>query len=267
MARVLLLLVLLIPLATACATGPPSADTSSTTHDPWVGLATPRTPPVSGAPRIALGEIVVTDAWGATTPVTPSVGLQELVVAGMLRRGDVQVVDRCRFNALAELERQGLPRPAGAPALGVTPGAEFLLLRSTRALGDSTFLELRLVNPSSGETRAAWRATAARVADPPALARAAVATLLEALMRLERLPSWEDPIPEAAPSRYVPSGIPDAAWRAFLTGIAAEDRYDWEGARGAYQRALRLAGPSFLEAEAALARAARMRAGGTLGAG
>jgi hypothetical protein len=50
-----------------------------------------------------------------------------------------------------------------------------------------------------------------------------------------------------------------------MAGLEAEERWDWEGARRGYQAAL-AAAPGFLEAEAALARAARLRNGGTLGA-
>jgi hypothetical protein len=53
---------------------------------------------------------------------------------------------------------------------------------------------------------------------------------------------------------------------AFARGVAAEDVFDWEAARRAYQRARQLGGQGFFEPDVALARVARLRAGGTLGA-
>ena len=268
MARVkpLPFLLLLVPALAACAGRPAGGPAAPSPADPWAGLATPRTSPLPGAPRISIGEISAPPSWAGATG-RASLGLQELVAAGMLRRADVQYVERRRFDALAQLERRGLPRPEGAPPLGTTPGAELVLLGSALALADSTWLDLRLVDPGSSETRAAWRLAAPASSDPPGLARAVTGSLLAALARIRDLPGWEDPLPGAALPAYSPSGIPDAAWRAFLAGVSAEDRYDWDGARSSYQRALQLGGPHFFEAEAALARAARLRAGGTLGAG
>ena len=260
---------LLIPLLatlSGCAAAAPAA-APRTSEDGWSRLATPRIRPLAGAPRIAVGEINLTSAgWGAATPVPPSLAVQELVAAGLLRRADVHFVERRRFAAAAERERRGLPAPPGAPPLGTTPGAELVLMGSSLALGDSAYLDLRLVDPETGETRAAWRIAAAGTADPPSLARLVTGSLLANLARLERLPRWEDPVAGAAPMRFTASGVPEAGWRAFLAGVSAEDRYDWNAARAAYERALRAAGSAFFEAEAALARAARLRAGGTLGA-
>jgi hypothetical protein len=48
--------------------------------------------------------------------------------------------------------------------------------------------------------------------------------------------------------------------------VEAEDWFDWEAARRAYQGAMEIAGTAFFEPDVALARLARLRAGGTLGA-
>jgi hypothetical protein len=87
--------------------------------------------------------------------------------------------------------------------------------------------------------------------------------ILALLGDLGRLPAWDDPVAEASPDAYVASGVPPAALADFLSGLAAEERWRWEGARVAYRSAARAGG--FFEAEAALARTARLRLGGTLG--
>ena len=61
------------------------------------------------------------------------------------------------------------------------------------------------------------------------------------------------------------SEVLDPALQSFLRGLAAEESWDWEGARRGYQAAA--SDPGFFEAPAALARAARLRLGGTLGEG
>ena len=62
---------------------------------------------------------------------------------------------------------------------------------------------------------------------------------------------------------YQPSEISIQDVERFLRGLAAEELWNWEGARRSYEAAT--ASPGFLEAEAALARTARLRTGGTLG--
>ena len=250
----------------ACAGGPPGPAAAGAA-DPWEGLARPRPDPLAGAPRIAVSDFALPeDAWELSAPLPPSVGLTELVAAGLLRRPDVRFVERRRFLAASERERRGLPIPAGAPPLGTSAGAELVLGGTWLVLGDSAFLSLRLFEPGGGRVRAGWRVAAPRVADPVSLARQVTGSLLEALDDLGLRPPWEDPLPGAAPARFTPSGVPLAAAEAFLRGIVAEDRYDWEAARAAYRHALNLGGGAFFEADAALARAARLRAGGTLGA-
>jgi len=231
----------------------------------WDALERPRPAALEGAVRVGVSEIVVlTDAWSGSERVSPNLGLQELVAAGLLRRRDVRYVERRRFAAAVERERQGLPRPAGAPPAGNSVGAEMLLTGTWAATGDSATLALRLVNAESGDLVDAWRTGTPRDADPTSVARRIVGSLLERLDELNRLPGWSDPVTGGAPAVWTDSGIPVGAAMAFFRGLAAEERWEWEAARRAYQQALEVA-PGFFEAEAALARTARLRAGGALG--
>jgi hypothetical protein len=101
--------------------------------------------------------------------------------------------------------------------------------------------------------------------DPTSLARRVTGTLVAVLDSLNARPAWNDPLADAAPRAWRASGVPIAAVQSFLRGVQAEDAYDWEGARRAYQRARELGGAGFFEADVALARVARLHAGGTLG--
>lgn len=134
---------------------------------------------------------------------------------------------------------------------------------------DSAYLDLRLADAQTGRVISSWRTATPRSADPTALARTAVGGLLAELDEAGRKPAWSDPLESSdfpvAPEAYEDTEIGPAATAAFLRGLAAEDRYDWESARIAYRRALQEADGSFFEAEEALARTARLRAGGTLG--
>ena len=152
--------------------------------------------------------------------------------------------------------------------MGVSPGVDFILSGSWAPLGsDSAYLDFRLLRSETSEVAATFRRAVPAGADPTALARSVTAGLLETLASLGSLPSWQDPIRDAAPTPYAESGVPLGAVAAFFRGVAAEDRYDWEGARRAYQAARDAGGSVFFEAEVALARIARLRAGGSLGAG
>ena len=263
-------LVVLIPLLLGgCAGGSgPGTDASPAPvdEDVWAALLEPRPEPMQGAPRLTVGEISLAEAspWGADAAVPAALGVRELVSAGLLRRRDVHFVERRRFAAAAERERRGLPRPEGAPPVGVSPGAEFVLTGSWVApMGPGT-LELRLVDTETGESVDGWRVALSEEPDPAALARVAVGSALARLDSLAGLPAWDDPIPAAALESPQATGVPAAAFEAFLEGVAAEDRYDWESARRAYQRAARLGGEAFFEPDVALARVARLRAGGSL---
>ncbi len=202
--------------------------------------------------------------------VSPSVGLQELVSVGLLRRRDVHFVERRRFAAAADRERRGEARPEGAPPIGRSPGADLILTGSWFAQGaDSAVLELRLTGAETGEVVRSWRTATPADADLPSLARTATGGLLRALGAMGRLPEWDDPLAgtgvEPAPPAYRSAGIPTPAVGAYLRGVRAVDGYQWEAARRAFQRALEIAGEGFFEADVALARAARLRAGETLG--
>jgi len=184
------------------------------------------------------------------------------VIAGLLRRRDLELVERRRFNAAVDAERAGTPRPAGAPPAGVSRGAEMLATIVWLELGAQASLEVRLTRPQTGAVAAGRRRMIPADADPVGAARAIVSTILEALDELSRRPAWDDPVPASAPAEYRPSGVSPAAVGRFLQGLAAEERWNWEGARRSYEAA---AGAGFFEAEAALARTARLRNGGTLG--
>jgi hypothetical protein len=132
---------------------------------------------------------------------------------------------------------------------------------------DSAFVDLRLSDAQSGAVVATWRGATAPDADPVAVARRVVAGALSALDDLGARPAWQDPEAAAAPAGYRASGVNAAAVASFFQGLAAEEEWSWEAARAGYQDALSAGGPSFVEAAAALARTARLRAGGTLGAG
>jgi hypothetical protein len=212
--------------------------------------------------------LLLGDPWKLDSPMPVSLGIQEMVSSGLLRRRDVIFVERRRFFAASEKERLGQSRPRGAPPVGVSPGAELILAGSwSPASRDSAYLDFRLTEAETGEVVETFRRATPLDCDPTALARTITAGLLESLHGLGRLPTWTDPFPQGAPEAFRPSGIPDGAVQAFFAGVAAEDRYNWEEARAAYQSALDQGGQGFVEAGTALARTARLRAGGSLGAG
>ena len=273
--RVFALLVALLAAlpAWACAGGgssaPPTPAAPDTPESVWESLYQPRPEPLQGAVGVSVSEILLLgDPWALQAPVSTSIGIQELVGAELLRRRDVNYVERRRFAAAAERERRGEPRPRGAPPVGISPGVDFLLMGSWAPSGaESAALDFRLTDPQSGEVVATFRRSVPLDADPTSVSRAITAGLLETLEELGRLPAWSDPFPEAAPAGYADTGVPLTAVEAFFRGVSAEDRYDWEGARRAYQEAMALGGGGFFEPEVALARVARLRAGGSLGVG
>lgn len=247
----------------------PAASGARTPEAVWDGLYQPRPEPLTGAPRVTVSEILLlNDPWQMATPIPTALGIQEILSADLLRRRDVQFVERRRFSQAAERERRGQAQPRGAPPVGTSPGAELALSGSWAAMGqDSAYLDVRMVNQETGQVAASFRRATPADADPVALARQITSGLLATLADMDRLPEWRDPEAGAAPGTYRPSGIPMSAVAAFFRGVAAEDDYQWEGAREAYQEALDQSGGSFLEARVALARVARLRAGGSLGAG
>jgi hypothetical protein len=218
-----------------------------------------------GAVRVSVAEVQLTGEveWAAGTPVPPALAVEELVAAGLLRRGDVRFVERRRVAAAAAAERAGVARPRNAPAAGVSPGAELVATATVVSLpGARGSIELRLADARTGAVRATSREPLTEAAGPVPLARSIVRGLLAALEDLDRLPPWEDP---SATADGISDGdhVSEEALRNFLRGLAAEESWDWEAARVGYQAAARDSG--FHEASAALARTARLRLGGTLG--
>ena len=259
-------------LLAGCAGGPPTEGGSGPppawSDAEWRTLAAPRPTPLPGAARLSLAEVELLGdpAWPALGSVPPRLGLTELVMAGLLRRPDLQVVERRRFAAAAEAERAGSPRPPGAPRAGVSPASELTATVAWVPLGGGGgTLEVRLAETATGRVAATRRVAVPPDPEPVALARLVVGSLLAALDELGRRPAWSDPLPDAAPAEYAPTGVSPATLAAFASGLAAEERWRWEEARVGYQAAARTAG--FFEAEAALARTARLRLGGTLGEG
>jgi hypothetical protein len=252
---------------TARTPSPATVAPSPAPEAEWQALATPRPAPLPGAPRIALAMVEVNAPTGSLAPLaTPGLGLSELVTAGLLRRQDVSFVERRRFAVAAEAERQGRPRAPGAPPAGVSSGADLILGATWSSLGSVARLDVTLVDAATGAVVGKRALTTPGTADPTAVARSVVGSALAVLDDLGRRPAWNDPEPGLAPASYRPSGVPAAAVDAFMRGLAAEDLWKWDAARVGYQAALEAGGAGFPEARVALARAARLRLGGTLGA-
>lgn len=251
--------------AAACGGGGVRGSPSATDAE-WQALASPRPSSLPGAARLSLADVqlAASPPWPAAAPVPPALGLSELITTGLLRRSDVHLVERRRFAAAAQAERSGTTRPAGAPAVGVSPGAQVLATLVWIPLGgERASWEVRLTDTETGTVVGSDRVAVPADGDPVGLARAAVGAILGVLDRLGRLPAWDDPVPSAAPRAYAPSDVSSEALTSFLQGLAAEEAWRWEFARVGYQAARRSAG--FFEATVALARTARLRTGGTLG--
>jgi hypothetical protein len=253
-------------LSASCSGGGAARGSGTASEAEWQSLALPRPSPLPGAVRLSLAEMQLLAAppWPAAAAVPPALGLSELVSADLLRRADVQFVERRRFAAVVDAERDRVRRRPGAPAAGVSSGAELLatVVWVPLSAGQAS-LEVRLTETATGVVAGTNRLALPADADPVSLARATVAAILAGLERMGRLPAWDDPDPSEAPRSYLPSGVPPEALIDFLRGLAAEEQWSWEPARSAYQAAQRRVG--FIEAGAALARTARLRAGGTLG--
>lgn len=246
----------------ACGGGTSMAGSDVATEAAWRALREPRPDPLAGAPRVTLGEVQLAGAfpWDAPRTVNASLGLSELVVAGLLRRRDVLFVERRRFAAAAEAERLGARR-SGQPPAGVSQSAEFSAQVVWTPLGPAgSSLDVRIVRLQSGTVEGATRVQVADETDPVAVARTIVSGITAALDEMGRLPRWDDPL--AGANVRGASGVSHRALTDFLRGLAAEEVWRWEEARRGYQAAA--AEPGFHEARTVLARAARLRLGGTL---
>jgi hypothetical protein len=197
-------------------------------------------------------------SWRHEGTIDPTLAIAELAVAGLLQRQDVHFVERRRFSAAAADERAGLPRPASRPPVGVSIGAEFSAAAVYIPItADLASVEVRLTGLGTGDVAGTTRVQIPAPAGPVELGRAMVTGILEVLDELDRRPSWDDPRANVRDSNRV---APEAVAN-FLRGLAYEESWRWENARAAYQAAI---GVDFPEAEAALARTARLRLGGTL---
>jgi hypothetical protein len=225
---------------------------------------------VDGAARIAIGgiEILGQPAWPAdalaANGVRADLALAELVAAGLIRRADVRFVERRRFAAAVAAEESGLPRAAGAPPAGSSQGAEIFASAVWIQLPTGgAAIEVRLTESVRGAVLGTRRTTIPAEADLVSTARVTVGAIMAVLGELGRRPAWADPVANAAPEQFAPAGVSAGAVSSFLAGLAAEESWRWEPARVSYLAAAASAG--FFEAEAALARTARLRLGGTLG--
>jgi hypothetical protein len=231
------------------------------TEAEWRALRTSRPSPLEGAARLAVGDIELlgTLEW-PSGGVSTSLGLAELVVTGLLRRRDVDFVERRRFERASAVERSG-SRPPGHPPAGVSPSAEFIVhaVWVGRSASESA-IDVRLVRLATGEVGGATRTILPRSVDAVTLARGVVAGALEVLSDLDRRPEWEDPM--ASANDRPSAGVSPEALGRFVRGLAAEELFRWEEARRGYQAAAE--DSSFYEATSALARTARLRLGGTI---
>ena len=106
-------------------TASPTPAMPETPENVWESLHQPRPEPLQGAAAVSVSEILLLgDPWELHAPIPTSIGIQELVGAELLRRRDVNYVERRRFAAAAERERRGERRPPGAPPSRAGPGSE-----------------------------------------------------------------------------------------------------------------------------------------------
>lgn len=250
-------------VATACggsAVG--GGGSGAATEAEWRALREARPEPLPDAPRLTVAPIRFLGPfpWPEASRPDPDLAVSELVIANLLDRRDLHFVERRRFDAAATASRRGEPAPPNRPPPGVSVGAELDLIAVWVPTTESTAnLEIRLTRLETGDVEGTTRVTLERSADPVSVARSIVSGTLELLDDLGRRPTWNEPRANVSDRPRVSTD----ALRHFLRGLAAEERWDWEGARRGYQQALAEA-PAFLEARNALARTARLRLGGTL---
>lgn len=216
-------------------------------------------------PEVAPGAPVLTIApFRGSIPDSVGVIASELVLARFLHRTDVQVVERRRFTRAVDRIRRGLPAPDGAPEPGVTPSAGWRVATTVASVpGGNARLTVQLVETATNRVAEARDVEAGSDRGVLEVSRVAGDLLLEMLAGLELLP--EDAPPPEPWARADGVNRAEEATRLFALGVAAEDRWDWEASGSAYRTALAVGGPGFTEAAQALARVARLRAGGTLG--
>ena len=214
---------------------------------------------------MAVAEALLTaDQW-ALPEAGSALALTELVSAGLLERRDVNFIERRRFTPAAERQRRGLPAPAAEPPVGTSPGAEWMLhitVVTNPAVPGA--VDLRLVHVESGANRAGWRVAVPAQADLVGISRLVVGSLMLKLDELS-LGVERDPTAPTPSDTYAGSPVSGSATTAFLNGVRWGDLYRWDLARASYESALLLAGGNFPEADVALRREARLRAGGSLG--
>lgn len=254
--------VLALATVAGCGGGAATVGSDVASEAEWRALRSPRPEPLQEAARVAVGEIsfLGTVGWPFAGTVGAPLGISELVVAGLLRRRDVDFVERRRFEAGAQAERLGT-RPRSQPPAGVSRSADFIANATWIPAGAAgTSLEIALVDPETGDVVAGARRGVSPDADPVGLARSIVEGILQALDEAGRRPDWADPLEEV--NAGASGGVSPEALASFLRGLAAEELWRWEDARRGYTAAA--ADPDFHEARTALARAARLRLGGTL---
>ncbi len=253
-----------LALFAACGGGPSVGTPAPATDTEWRALRTPAPRALPGAPSVTVLDVTVTGGWAGEVPsgTTLSIGVSELVTAGLMRRQDIDFVERRRFTPAAEAERQGRARPASAPPPGVSRSVDFAVQAAwLAATPGRSSAEVQLVNPTTGVVVGGTRREFDGPVDPVTLGRAIVSAVVELVDAETDRPEWSDPMPPVM-NAGGPSGVADRAVTSLLAAVAAEDRWQWEAARRGYQAAA--ADPDFFEAGILLGRTARLRLGGTL---
>lgn len=253
-----------VALLVACGGGAGFDTPAPATEAEWRALRTPAPTALPDAPSITVLDLTVVGSWPGDVPsnTSLSVGVSELVTAGLMRRADIDFVERRRFTPAAEAQRQGLRRPAMAPPPGVSRSVDYAVQATWVATTpDRSSAEVQLVDPATGVVVGGTRRALTGPIDAVRLSRSIVMAALELIDEETDRPAWEDPL-RGEMNADGPSGVAEAAIANFFAGVAAEDLWRWEAARRGYQAAA--ADPAFHEAAVLLGRTARLRFGGTL---